>query len=70
MLQYDYTLLDANSETSVNTDALRRKVSKSVCEDILSGLDPNVRVRFRYAGGDGKSLAAVEISRADCTKKP
>ena len=52
-----------------DTDALRRKVSRSVCDDILSGLDPNARVRFHYADRDGKPLAAVDISKADCTKK-
>lgn len=69
VLQYDYTLLDPNSQTTIDTDALRRKVSRSVCDDILSGLDPNARVRFRYADRDGKPLAAVDISKADCAKK-
>jgi hypothetical protein len=69
VLQYDYTLLDANSQTAIDTDALRRKLSRSACDDILSGLDPNARVRFRYADRDGKPLGAVDISKADCTKK-
>ena len=56
-------------DCGADTDALRRKVSRSVCDDILSGLDPNARVRFHYADRDGKPLAAVDISKADCPKK-
>jgi len=70
LLQKDYTMVDENSQqTAIDTNALRKKLAKSVCDDLLPALDQNARVRFRYADREGEPLAAVDISRADCTKK-
>ena len=73
VLQYDYTLLDEDSqetqETQFDAEVLRKQVAKSVCDDLSFVLDQNARVRFRYADRQGRPLAAVDISKADCTKK-
>jgi uncharacterized RDD family membrane protein YckC len=71
VLQYDYTLLDVDSQqTAIDTAAVRKEMAGSMCDDLLPGLDPNARVRFRYANRQGKPLAAVDISKADCPEKP
>jgi uncharacterized RDD family membrane protein YckC len=71
VLQYDYTLLDANSQqTSIDAEALRKALAKSGCDDFSFVLDQDARVRFRYADREGRPLAAVEISKADCPKTP
>jgi uncharacterized RDD family membrane protein YckC len=70
VLQYDYTLLDENSqETQFDSEVLRRQVAKSVCDDLSFVFDQNARVRFRYADRQGRPLAAVDVAKADCTKK-
>jgi uncharacterized RDD family membrane protein YckC len=70
VLQYDYTMVDESSQrTTIDTNALRQAIAKSVCDDLLPALDKNARVRYRYADREGQPLATVDISRADCPKK-
>jgi uncharacterized RDD family membrane protein YckC len=73
VLQYDYTLLDADE--GADLDALKTRmqsggrsgVVNTLCRDFVDLKNYGARVRFRYADRANRTLVTLEASQKDCS---
>ena len=73
VLQYDYTLLDADE--GADLEALKTRTQSGgrsgavnlLCRDLVDLKDFGARVRFRYADRANRTLVTFEASQKDCS---